>query len=268
MGSKLERYMRLSPDEVLPLITSHHKSVLRPELHGVPCNLSGLRLFTFKDKGLKCVNCGIEGSFFAIERSPNLSVVNRDAFNPDPYHLNLYAVGDRGQEVLMTHDHILARCLGGKDVPDNAQTMCEPCNAAKGRQEQIVLGQKLDSGEITNYKAVKNSSKRSAERRARRTHARKSGIETRLVAHILNGGVPNGSVEAFTKKFQTGFFSNPLNRTIIERALIEKRGLNIEVEPHGIETRNTEDEERSEKGSAVVHASSANRSERAGAGAS
>lgn len=85
------------------------------------------RLVLFKSKGVECAECGIQGSFFALEsHSPDVSP-----------HLNLYAVVDNGgnkediKEVLMTKDHIFPRSKGGGDVMENYQTMCSPCNAKK-----------------------------------------------------------------------------------------------------------------------------------------
>jgi hypothetical protein len=48
--------------------------------------------------------------------------------------MNLYGMKD-GNEVLFTHDHILARGLGGADDLTNSQTMCSPCNGNKSKAE-------------------------------------------------------------------------------------------------------------------------------------
>ena len=80
------------------------------------------RYQTFFTKGLKCVCCGIEGKYFAKERGGNAT----------SYHLNLYATDKDGDEVLMTKDHIIPKSKGGIDHISNYQTMCEPCNRAKG----------------------------------------------------------------------------------------------------------------------------------------
>jgi hypothetical protein len=57
--------------------------------------------------------------------------MERDSGSPT-YHLNLYALDSDGREILMTHDHILARADGGKNHLSNTQTMCAPCNFKKG----------------------------------------------------------------------------------------------------------------------------------------
>lgn len=91
---------------------------------GDEIKLHSLRYLVFFEKGMTCVSCGIQGKFFAKERNPT----------DKRYHLNLYAVNDKGEEVLMTKDHIIPVSLGGKNTLDNLQCMCELCNATKGCQ--------------------------------------------------------------------------------------------------------------------------------------
>ena len=80
------------------------------------------RFQTFFTKGLKCASCGIEGKYFGKEND----------FNAARYHLNLYALDESGNEVLMTKDHIVPRSKGGASELYNYQTMCVKCNIAKG----------------------------------------------------------------------------------------------------------------------------------------
>lgn len=80
------------------------------------------RFQTFFTKGLKCACCGIEGKYFGEEKD----------FNAARYHLNLYALDESGNEVLMTKDHIVPRSKGGASELYNYQTMCVKCNIAKG----------------------------------------------------------------------------------------------------------------------------------------
>jgi hypothetical protein len=104
----------------------------RVDLLGHSVNLVSTRLYCFADKGVRCVKCGIEGRFFAIEK-------NKSAWNP---HANLYALKEDGTEVLMTRDHVIPVSKGGPDVLENCQTMCKQCNTEKGDKYEVkrVLG--------------------------------------------------------------------------------------------------------------------------------
>lgn len=104
MGRKMDRLMVLSLEQVLPLITSDKKPDDRPLVFGHECHTNGLRLFTFKAKGTKCVACGLEATHFAMEKTGGVKELP---------HLNLYASSPSG-DILFTHDHTLARSLGGE----------------------------------------------------------------------------------------------------------------------------------------------------------
>lgn len=83
--------------------------------------LGSLRLKTFARCGTTCSDCGLKASYFAFEKS------NSDIF----YHLNLWGVNEKGQEILFTHDHTIARGLGGSNKLENTTTMCVVCNQKK-----------------------------------------------------------------------------------------------------------------------------------------
>ena len=106
------------------------------EINGKMVGVSSLRLQTFAKKGTTCAKCGAEASYFALERDLC------HAASESGYHLNLWGVDADGDPMLFTHDHILARALGGKDHIDNTQTMCCHCNWEKGDEENL-LAQKL-----------------------------------------------------------------------------------------------------------------------------
>lgn len=82
------------------------------------------RYQTFFTNGINCACCGIEGKYFAKERNPNVK----------RFHLNLYAIDQDGNEIMMTKDHIIPVSKGGKDMLENYQTMCMKCNVAKGNK--------------------------------------------------------------------------------------------------------------------------------------
>lgn len=97
------------------------RNKIKLDIDGDLIKMNSLRLNVFKEKGVKCVSCGIEGQFFAKEKP----VEN------ESYHFNLYAVNSDGEEVLMTKDHMVAKSKGGLDHLDNMQTMCTKCNKEK-----------------------------------------------------------------------------------------------------------------------------------------
>lgn len=114
-------------EDVLPLILD--KSVEKAEFHGYKVNVTSLRLQTFAIKGLECSCCGLKATHFAVEEQQG----------QNNWHLNLWA--DRSHlgkdEMLITHDHTLARGLGGADHIDNCTTMCRKCNHQKSIDETI-----------------------------------------------------------------------------------------------------------------------------------
>ncbi len=93
------------------------------DFDGDPLRACSVRYKVFY-KSIKCCKCGIEGKYFAKERSLPA--------NSDKFHLNLYAVDKDGKEVLMTKDHIIPKSKGGSNKVENMQTMCCRCNEKKG----------------------------------------------------------------------------------------------------------------------------------------
>jgi len=77
----------------------------------------------FASKGIKCVGCGIEGSYFALEKDISDSTSR--------FHLNLYGKDENGEEVMITKDHILPKSKGGENKLSNYQPMCYKCNQEK-----------------------------------------------------------------------------------------------------------------------------------------
>jgi hypothetical protein len=134
--SVYERLTKVAIEDVLPVIGEAYdsrKTKGRVDVAGVLVKVVSTRLRTFYKTGTYCHHCGLQASFFAIERTVNHKGTDH------PYHLNLWGVDAEGQEVLFTHDHIIARALGGTDVvEENTQTSCGPCNWAKGEVEGVL----------------------------------------------------------------------------------------------------------------------------------
>lgn len=124
--TKNQTYQRIAVleiEEVMPYIVEHLKEKFdkRVKIKDYLVKVSSLRLRTFAKTGIQCHCCGIKASFFAVERNqPKV-----------PYHLNLWGYDKENNPILFTHDHILARSLGGKNNLSNTETMCGPCNWEK-----------------------------------------------------------------------------------------------------------------------------------------
>lgn len=111
-------------NKVKDVLFEKDKRLAKVDFDGDLIKGNSQRYQTFFTKGCKCVVCGIKGKYFAKERH----------LQDKSYHLNLYAVDDNGDEILMTKDHILPRSKGGIDDISNYQTMCKLCNEAKGNK--------------------------------------------------------------------------------------------------------------------------------------
>lgn len=111
-------------DKVKDVLFEKDKRLAKVDFDGDLIKGNSQRYQTFFTKGCKCVVCGIEGKYFAKERH----------LQDKSYHLNLYAVDDNDDEILMTKDHIIPRSKGGIDDISNYQTMCRLCNEAKGNK--------------------------------------------------------------------------------------------------------------------------------------
>jgi hypothetical protein len=136
---KYERLTTISLEEGFKAIASNERYVI---IDGHRVKVNSMRLRSFLQNGVKCAyeGCPYEASFFAVERCTTQPQAN--------FHLNLWGIANDGEEVLFTHDHIIARGLGGSDNLENTQTMCCWHNWMKGNKE----GQQV----AANWKATRN----------------------------------------------------------------------------------------------------------------
>jgi len=96
------------------------------------------RLQVFAKKGRECVACGRVGTLLALGREDGSRKYTRHQKSHGRVHIDLYT----DDFVLMTVDHTVpkyeARLLGWTqdeiESLDNKQTMCDPCNGAKGHK--------------------------------------------------------------------------------------------------------------------------------------
>jgi 5-methylcytosine-specific restriction endonuclease McrA len=113
-------------EEVLPYsipFKLHTEDKNRYRMYGeFKVSMTSDRYRLFKERGIKCVKCGIKGRYFALEKQLPKSEL---------YHFNLYAIDIDNKEVLMTKDHIIPKSKGGRSFIDNYQTLCTRCNMSK-----------------------------------------------------------------------------------------------------------------------------------------
>lgn len=121
--NKIIRIAKFSPDEFAKIHNTGDRTIC-----GVKAYTRSKRYAVFMKKGMKCVSCGAEGKFFALEKH-KYQKTNR-------YHFNLYALTKNGSELLMTKDHIIPSSKGGKNALTNLQPMCTTCNRAKGNGDE------------------------------------------------------------------------------------------------------------------------------------
>lgn len=79
------------------------------------------RYLLFKNAGCVCVSCGMVADKCILIAEPDGSSRGHFEF-----------VGTKNDKyVIMTKDHIIPRALGGKDILENYQPMCQECNLEK-----------------------------------------------------------------------------------------------------------------------------------------
>ena len=103
----------------------YNKSLQFLYIHGENINMRMTKYKLFKNKGIRCVKCGIEGKYFALEWNR----INPQSVRP---HFNLYGIDLGGMETMMTIDNIVPTSKGGINNISNYQTMCRKCNLDKG----------------------------------------------------------------------------------------------------------------------------------------
>lgn len=120
-----KRYIRMNLDEI-PERDKATKRIYFENGLSVNCKSTRMKMFIYYHK-TQCVCCGIKTAFAAVETG-----------NDKPeYHMNFYALTEKGEEVLMTWDHIKPKSLGGTNGQSNAQCLCVICNCLKGNSHTI-----------------------------------------------------------------------------------------------------------------------------------
>lgn len=191
----------------------------RHTYEGFTFNVSSLRLRTFcRDAGLgrlRCAECGLDARFFAVEsfarNTDNKSV-----------HANLYGVKDDGAEVLFTHDHILARGLGGADTLANSQTMCGPCNWAKGTREGHAVNQK---------RFMTTLSPKAQDKMARLLLKQENPTEISVLEQHLQFWAASKDLKSFTNRLDDWLYKHGWKRRRLKQEIVAG---NIKFELHPV----------------------------------
>jgi hypothetical protein len=177
-------------DAIIPEIMAQWDTPkAKMEYGGFEFNIYSLRLKTFcrsayKD-ALHCTACGLRASYFAIESFKR--------GNQKSYHVNLYGMVD-GKEILFTHDHTLARSLGGADSLSNTTVMCSPCNSKKGQEE---------AREVSTRRFMAGLGQGGAAFQHKLMLAKKNPTNPRTLEKTLNEWAAKMSADNFTKRVDT-----------------------------------------------------------------
>jgi hypothetical protein len=110
----------------------------------------------------KCVNCGIQGNLFVLQRdnrsdkfvlprlrcyhyTGDVNKITLEKFKSTLPYLSkkIYMMGVHRGTMMMTIDHIVPTSHGGTDALTNLQVMCDICNQKKGIIEQIAMKELL-----------------------------------------------------------------------------------------------------------------------------
>lgn len=122
-------------NRLVQLIRKHDKPNRQKIKYGNEIfNIGSTRLMTFYYSGTDCKMCGLKGKFYSLD--------NRDG--SDKKHLNLIGINDKGEEVMLTSDHIIPKSKGGSDDISNRQTLCSCCNELKADKLEEELDKELN----------------------------------------------------------------------------------------------------------------------------
>ena len=141
--SRLKRYKLLEFDKLqdtLKLLVTA-KPLGRVLIQGYPIWTDTDRYESLYVHGCKCAKCGLEASFAAIEKETS---------SKDKFHINIYGTRKSdGKHIQMTKDHIFPRAMGGMDIIENYQTLCESCNSKKKDNSNMSPQEAIERGLTT-----------------------------------------------------------------------------------------------------------------------
>lgn len=138
-SNEFVRFGQYDWNDVMALMVQQANTVLIGE-HTVRLNKLKYQTFIrdYYDGKFCCSSCGIQPTHAVVFGTPH----SCEKF------INFFTVKNN-QEILFTHDHTLARALGGENELNNTTTMCAKCNGQKSVFESIYCNHRLDI--IKNY---------------------------------------------------------------------------------------------------------------------
>lgn len=136
----MNRYCILDTNVIHVLHNLRELKIDDAKINGYNIVINSDRYDNFYEHGLKCVCCGLEATYAAIEKEQNAK----------HYHINFYGIDADGKEIQLTRDHIYPRAIGGFDIVKNYQTLCERCNKKKKDKTEMTIEEAVEKG-YTSY---------------------------------------------------------------------------------------------------------------------
>lgn len=128
------------------------------EIHGQRFPINTRKLITFflhhAENKFCCANpdCGLTPSIAVLRQNKKRpGKVNWRGHN---WFLSIYGINQHGHWIEFTHDHVLARGLGGSVGVVNTVPMCAPCNNKKSRLEAILCQTNTSIERVTEVSRV------------------------------------------------------------------------------------------------------------------
>lgn len=146
----VDEVFRLIGEDLLSLSNDSGQTKSDILVDGFHVHPISLRYQTFYQKGIKCACCGTQGAYFKLCGDPDT----------DRRHFNLYAADG----TLMTKDHIIPKCKGGKNNVQNMQTMCVVCNNNKGAyypgiELEYIISTNIKTGAVSRFRSLEKAVK-------------------------------------------------------------------------------------------------------------
>lgn len=181
----MNRYCTLDTNIINTLHMLKEAKIDEAKINGYNVVVDSDRYDNFYAHGLKCAECGLEATHAAIEKEKNAK----------HYHINFYGIRNE-KEVQLTKDHIYPRAMGGFDILENYQVLCEACNSRKKDHTDLTIMEAVAKG-YTSYEyallmqEIKEKKKVNAQLARQLDKQRKLVVQLGLQAAELRKGKQN-----------------------------------------------------------------------------